>query len=104
MGSQLGELCSLAAELTQEGGHGLMQLLDLQPVGSVPMRRRAHALDLQKWGLINGGVARQGKLEHVLRPELGDELTRRSEGDAFAVVDDCDAVAQPFGFFHSSES
>ena len=51
-----------------------------------------------KSALLERGLGRE--LDDVRRLERRDQLLRRAEGDALAVIDDGDAVAEALRFFH----
>src|SRR5215210_3538566 len=77
-----------------------MQLLHLQSIGSVPAVGRADPVESTQRQLVERRVCRKRELEHVLRPETGDERPRGALSDGASVVYDRDPVAQPLGFVH----
>jgi hypothetical protein len=66
MGPQLRQLRTLPAKLTEQRGHGDMQLLHLEAIGPVLPSGRAHPFDIEKWRLVHCAASGKCEFEHVL--------------------------------------
>ena len=61
---------------------------------------RTESREAKVSGASGVAVGLDRELDDVLAAEPGDQLPRRAQGDDLALVDDRDAIAEPFGLVH----